>query len=158
MPGKGVKCPQHRRALWVSPACTQLIRKWSYLWGIWSFCVFAVWLEQMLVCNAVLAFLLRAPLSSLISPKGLEAIKPTSKLKIASKFSRGTPRQLEFHFSSCFAIQADSIQAVQALASAKLPFASFRSLCKPCRLQVTATFGFEGLWNLGWPSCGFKAN
>lgn len=34
------------------------------------------------MCNAVLAFLLLASLSSLIFPIGLEAIKPTSKLKI----------------------------------------------------------------------------
>lgn len=85
---------------------TQLIRKLSYLWRVLSFYVSAVWLEQILVCNAVLAFLLLVPLSSLISPIGLEVIIHTSKLKITSKFSRGTPRQLEFHFSSCFAIQA----------------------------------------------------
>lgn len=79
----------------------QLIRKWLHLWRILNFYVSAFWLEQILVYKAVLAFLLLVSLSSLIFPIGLEAIKPTSKLKIISKFSRGTPRQLEFHFNSC---------------------------------------------------------
>lgn len=124
----------------------QLIRKWLHLWRILNFYVSAFWLEQILVYKAVLAFLLLVSLSSLIFPIGLEAIKPTSKLKIISKFSRGTPRQLEFHFNSCFAVQVDSIQAVQVLASATLTFASFRSICKHCRLcRRLYALGFEDL-------------
>ena len=119
----------------------QLIRKWSYLWRILNFYVSAFWLEEILVYKAVLAFLLLVSLSSLIFPIGLQAIKPTLKLKIISKFSRGTPKQLEFHFSSCFAVQVDSIQAVQVLASATLTFASLHMQALQS-MQMTVHFWF----------------
>lgn len=128
------------------PCGSTLLAHSADLWRALNFYEPAFWLEPILVSNAVLAFLLLVSLSSLIFPIGLEATKPTSKLKIISKFSRGTPRQLEFHFSSYFAIQVDSIQAVQVLASATLAFASFRSMCKHCRLgRWLYTFGFEDL-------------